>query len=202
MSLITPIREAWPKGVPVGDMRALHAHYQAARRRNDTPSRRPPCEALAPLAAKANPVPSAALAALTSASWFEAAHRICDGMSGGEGELLRRDVKVALALICERFGVSSIDILSARRTQNVVLPRQVFMWLMRRYSPMSLPEISMRCGGRDHTTALHAARKVDALLAREGFERPVSWRAAIDLIAQLFAGGTAAPPQANSAVAA
>ena len=73
---------------------------------------------------------------------------------------------------CERFGVSEIDVKSERRTRNVIEPRHVIMWRARRETVMSLPEIGRRLGGRDHTTVLCAARKIDgqvrAMLAQGG----------------------------------
>ena len=71
------------------------------------------------------------------------------------------DIQRAVAL---HFGVSKVDMLSSRRTRTVVRPRQVAMYLAKTMTPRSLPEIGRRFGNRDHTTVLHAVRKVDALL--------------------------------------
>ena len=66
---------------------------------------------------------------------------------------------------CSRFyGVSRVDMLSARRTAVVVKPRQVAMFLSKTLTLRSLPEIGRRFGGRDHTTALHAFLKIGALV--------------------------------------
>ena len=56
------------------------------------------------------------------------------------------------------------DLLSSRRTANVVRPRQIAMYLAKMLTPRSLPEIGRRFGGRDHTTVLHAVRKIEALV--------------------------------------
>jgi chromosomal replication initiator protein len=63
--------------------------------------------------------------------------------------------------------VSRSDLLSSRRTANVVRPRQVAMYLAKTLTLRSLPEIGRRFGGRDHTTVLHAVRKIEALVAKD-----------------------------------
>ena len=71
-------------------------------------------------------------------------------------------------LVASHFNVSRADILSSRRTANVVRPRQIAMYLSKVLTLRSLPEIGRRFGGRDHTTVLHAVRKIDALAATDG----------------------------------
>ena len=66
-------------------------------------------------------------------------------------------------LVATHFNVSRADILSSRRTATVVLPRQIAMYLSKNLTLRSLPEIGRRFGGRDHTTVLHAVRKIEAL---------------------------------------
>jgi chromosomal replication initiator protein len=67
-------------------------------------------------------------------------------------------------IVARHFNVSRADILSARRTATVVRPRQIAMYLAKVLTLRSLPEIGRRFGGRDHTTVLHAVRKIDGLL--------------------------------------
>jgi chromosomal replication initiator protein len=67
-------------------------------------------------------------------------------------------------LVASHYSVSRADILSSRRTAAVVKPRQVAMFLAKILTPRSLPEIGRRFGGRDHTTVLHAVRKIEGLL--------------------------------------
>ena len=67
-------------------------------------------------------------------------------------------------LVASHYSVSRADILSSRRTAAVVKPRQVAMFLAKVLTPRSLPEIGRRFGGRDHTTVLHAVRKIEALV--------------------------------------
>jgi chromosomal replication initiator protein len=66
-------------------------------------------------------------------------------------------------LVATHYNVSRADILSSRRTANVVRPRQIAMYLSKVLTPRSLPEIGRRFGGRDHTTVLHAVRKIEGL---------------------------------------
>ncbi len=67
-------------------------------------------------------------------------------------------------IVARHYQVSRADILSSRRTQTVVRPRQVAMYLAKQLTLRSLPEIGRRFGGRDHTTVLHAVRKIDDLV--------------------------------------
>jgi chromosomal replication initiator protein len=73
----------------------------------------------------------------------------------------RVTIEEILRMISKHYVVSRQDLLSARRTRNVVLPRQVAMYLAKILTPRSLPEIGRRFGGRDHTTVLHAVRKIE-----------------------------------------
>ena len=70
-------------------------------------------------------------------------------------------------VVARQYNVSRSDLLSARRTANVVRPRQVAMYLAKTMTLRSLPEIGRRFGGRDHTTVLHAVRKIEALVAKD-----------------------------------
>lgn len=70
-----------------------------------------------------------------------------------------------IAMVSEATGVSRIDLISARRTINVVRPRQVCFYLMKTCTVLSYPEIGRKMGGRDHTTAIHGFRKITELMA-------------------------------------
>ncbi|WP_428029162.1 chromosomal replication initiator protein DnaA [Ancylobacter sp.] len=72
-----------------------------------------------------------------------------------------------LRVVAKHYNVSRADILSQRRTANVVKPRQVAMYLAKMLTLRSLPEIGRRFGGRDHTTVLHAVRKIDGLVGTD-----------------------------------
>ncbi len=70
-------------------------------------------------------------------------------------------------LVASHYNISRADILSSRRTANVVRPRQIAMYLSKVLTLRSLPEIGRRFGGRDHTTVLHAVRKVEDLASKD-----------------------------------
>ena len=71
-------------------------------------------------------------------------------------------------LVACHFNVSRADLLSSRRTAVVVKPRQIAMYLAKILTLRSLPEIGRRFGGRDHTTVLHAVRKIEGLAGSDG----------------------------------
>ncbi len=62
--------------------------------------------------------------------------------------------------VAEEFGVTLQDIKLRRRNKNIVLPRQVAMYLSRELTELSLPEIGDFFGGKDHTTVLHSYNKI------------------------------------------
>ena len=66
--------------------------------------------------------------------------------------------------MARHYNVSKTELLSNRRTRTIVKPRQVAMYLSKVMTPRSLPEIGRRFGGRDHTTVLHAVRKIENLV--------------------------------------
>lgn len=70
-------------------------------------------------------------------------------------------------IVAERYGVTRADLLSQRRTANVVKPRQIAMYLSKHLTPLSLPAIGRHFGGRDHTTALHAVNKIASLVQKD-----------------------------------
>lgn len=70
-------------------------------------------------------------------------------------------------VVCRRYDITRNDILSQRRTANLVRPRQVAMYITKTLTPKSLPEIGRRFGDRDHTTVLHAVRKIEHLITRD-----------------------------------
>lgn len=67
-------------------------------------------------------------------------------------------------VVSQHYGVSKQDLVSARRTRVIVRPRQIAMFLSKTLTPRSLPEIGRRFGNRDHTTVLHAVRKIEELI--------------------------------------
>ena len=73
-------------------------------------------------------------------------------------------VKVIAAATCDHYGANLIDIVSARKTTEIVFPRQVAMYLARKMTLLSLKSIGNYFGNRDHATVKHAVEKIEALL--------------------------------------
>ena len=69
--------------------------------------------------------------------------------------------------VAEHYNLKQADLISERRARAVARPRQVAMWLAKQVTVRSLPDIGRRFGGRDHTTVLHAVRKIEALVAKD-----------------------------------
>ena len=69
--------------------------------------------------------------------------------------------------VSEHFNVRVTDMHSARRARAVARPRQVAMYLSKQLTSRSLPEIGRKFGGRDHTTVMHAVRKIEELKAAD-----------------------------------
>ena len=67
-----------------------------------------------------------------------------------------------LATTAAYFDVSIDDLRSKSRTRTLTNARQIAMYLLRELTDMSLPRIGQELGGRDHTTVMHAVRKVSA----------------------------------------
>lgn len=69
--------------------------------------------------------------------------------------------------VADYYTIKLADMVSARRAREVARPRQVAMYLAKRLTPRSLPEIGRRFGGRDHTTVMHAVKRIDELRATD-----------------------------------
>ena len=69
--------------------------------------------------------------------------------------------------VAEHFNLRMTDMHSARRARNVARPRQIAMYLAKQLTARSLPEIGRKFGGRDHTTVMHAVRKVEELMTED-----------------------------------
>lgn len=65
--------------------------------------------------------------------------------------------------VCDFYGVTEVDMMSARRHADIVRPRQVFCYLARELTTHSLPGIGRFLANRDHTSILHAFRKIHGL---------------------------------------
>ena len=85
--------------------------------------------------------------------------------------------------VAEHFQIKLADMSSPRRARAVARPRQVAMYLAKQLTSRSLPEIGRKFGGRDHTTVMHAVRKVDELMALDS-----SFTEDIDLLRRMLEG--------------
>ncbi len=85
-------------------------------------------------------------------------------LRGGEKRITVDDIQKAAS---EHFGLKQADLISERRNRAVARPRQAAMWLTKQLTTRSLPDIGRRFGGRDHTTVLHAVRRIEQLKAED-----------------------------------
>jgi chromosomal replication initiator protein len=69
--------------------------------------------------------------------------------------------------VAEHYGLKQADMISERRARAVARPRQAAMWIAKQITTRSLPDIGRRFGGRDHTTVLHAVRRIESLKAED-----------------------------------
>ena len=85
--------------------------------------------------------------------------------------------------VAEHFNIRLADMHSARRARAVARPRQVAMYLAKQLTSRSLPEIGRKFGGRDHTTVMHAVRKIEELR-----ETDAAFAEDIDLLRRMLEG--------------
>lgn len=85
----------------------------------------------------------------------------------GNREPRRIRIEEIQKVVARHYNVTKHDLLSARRTRIVVRPRQIAMYLAKTMTLRSFPEIGKRFGGRDHTTVLHAVRKIEGMVAAD-----------------------------------
>ena len=69
--------------------------------------------------------------------------------------------------VAEEFSITHNDMTSKRRARDIARPRQVAMYLCKKLTKRSLPDIGRRFGGRDHTTVMHAVKRIDQLRAED-----------------------------------
>jgi chromosomal replication initiator protein len=84
-----------------------------------------------------------------------------------QGEQTQISIERIQELVCERFAVTMAELTGDRRSQNIVYPRQVAMYLSRELTDSSLPKIGKVFGGRDHTTVIHATSKIARLIRED-----------------------------------
>ncbi|MBP2235872.1 chromosomal replication initiator protein [Sinorhizobium kostiense] len=83
------------------------------------------------------------------------------------GEPRRVRIEDIQRVVAKHYNVSRQELVSNRRTRVIVKPRQIAMYLSKTLTPRSFPEIGRRFGGRDHTTVLHAVRKIEEMIAAD-----------------------------------
>ena len=94
-------------------------------------------------------------------------------LRGGEQALRSTTSREATA---DHFGLKQVDLISERRTRSVARPRQAAMWLAKKLTTRSLPDIGRRFGGRDHTTSVLAREVQHRIEASPCARRIPNWR--------------------------
>ena len=101
-----------------------------------------------------------------------------------QGELPEVSVERIQETVIERFGISMQELVGERRSQSIVYPRQVAMYLSRELTDSSLPKIGKEFGGRDHTTVMYAVEKIKQQMN----ERHTTFDQVNELIARIKLG--------------
>ena len=84
-----------------------------------------------------------------------------------QGEAAEVSIRRIQETVSERFSISLNELTGEKRSQNIVYPRQVAMYLSRELTDSSLPKIGREFGGRDHTTVIHATSKIARLMKED-----------------------------------
>jgi chromosomal replication initiator protein len=84
-----------------------------------------------------------------------------------QGEAAQVSIKRIQETVSDRFGLSLTELCGDKRSQNIVYPRQVAMYLSRELTDSSLPKIGKEFGGRDHTTVIHATSKIARMIRED-----------------------------------
>jgi chromosomal replication initiator protein len=71
--------------------------------------------------------------------------------------------------ICDYYNIKIVDLKAKRRTKNIALPRQVAMYLCRKYTETSFPGIGDKFGGRDHSTVIHASKTIEKKIKQDPY---------------------------------
>ncbi|MGW2109552.1 chromosomal replication initiator protein DnaA [Streptomyces sp. NPDC001948] len=92
-------------------------------------------------------------------------HVLKDLIPGGEDSAPEITATAIMASTADYFGLTVDDLCGTSRSRVLVTARQIAMYLCRELTDLSLPKIGAQFGGRDHTTVMHADRKIRALMA-------------------------------------
>ena len=103
-------------------------------------------------------------ARVASLSLDEAQSVLRPHLRGGEKRVTVDEIQKVTS---EHYGLKQADLISPGRARALARPRQAAMWLAKQLTTRSLPDIGRRFGGRDHTTVLHAVRRIDELRAAD-----------------------------------
>jgi chromosomal replication initiator protein len=71
--------------------------------------------------------------------------------------------------ICDYYNIKLGDLKAKRRTKNIAIPRQVAMYLCRKYTETSFPVIGDKFGGRDHSTVIHASKTIEKKIKEDPY---------------------------------
>ena len=69
--------------------------------------------------------------------------------------------------VADHFNIKVNELKSAKRLKNIVLPRQISMYICRKLTNLSYPEIGTKFGGKDHSTIIHAVKKIEILMKED-----------------------------------
>jgi chromosomal replication initiator protein len=84
-----------------------------------------------------------------------------------QGEVQQVTIERIQELVSDRFSLTLEELCGDKRSQNIVYPRQVAMYLSRELTDSSLPKIGKQFGGRDHTTVIHATSKIARMIRED-----------------------------------
>ena len=87
-------------------------------------------------------------------------------LKGGKKEITVESIQKA---ICDFYNLKVNDLKAKRRTKNIALPRQVAMYLCRKYTETSFPAIGDKFGGRDHSTVIHASKTIEKRIKEDPY---------------------------------
>jgi len=126
------------------------------------------------------------LAALASMQKRAIDLELADGEFGANAREPRLPITIETVqkAVCDYFQVRTTDLRSKKRTRTIAVPRQVAMYLCRRFTDASFPSIGDRFGGRDHSTVIHAAHVVD-----ERMKQDPALRSAVERISRMLENG-------------
>jgi chromosomal replication initiator protein len=77
------------------------------------------------------------------------------------------NIDIIQNMVAEHFNLNLQEMLSQRRSRSLARPRQIAMYLSKQYTTKSLPEIGRKFSNRDHTTVIHAVKKIEELIKKD-----------------------------------